>query len=57
MKRTALDDKFDRVLENCSRVLFDMNQKAINEGHPDIQSVSCYLIEAIETAISNRENV
>jgi len=56
MKRTRLDDEFETVLNKCINNLFFINQLAIKEEQPDIKSASCYLIEIIETVLSNRED-
>jgi len=55
MKRTFLDEVFDRRLQKCIDNLFYINQLAIKEEQPDIKSQSCYLIEILETVLSNRE--
>jgi len=55
MKRTFLDEVFDRRLQKCIDNLFYINQLAIKEEQPDIKSQSCYLIEVLETVLSNRK--
>jgi len=55
MKRTFLDEIFDRRLQKSIDNLFYINQLAIKEEQPDIKSQSCYLIEILETVLSNRK--
>jgi hypothetical protein len=54
MKRTPLDDEFEKVLDECADALNEINQKAIKDEQPDIKSQSCHLIEIIDTLLSNR---
>ncbi len=56
MKRTFLDEMFDFRLQRIIYNLSYINQRAIEEEHPDIKSQSCYIIEVVETIRSNRED-
>ena len=55
MRRTRLDENFEIALNKCRSSLFFINQLAIKEEQPDIKSQSCYIIEVLDTVLSNRK--
>lgn len=55
MKKTFLDEVFERRLKKSINNFSYINQQAIKEEHPDIKSQSCYIVEILETILSNRK--
>lgn len=54
MKKTTADRDFEQMLDDFAEKLLVINQWAIKEGHEDIKGSTCYIIEIIDTILSNR---
>lgn len=53
--RTELDDEYDKMLQEIADKMFDINQRAVEEGQDDIKGISSYLLEIIEIIMENRD--
>jgi len=54
MKRTKLDDEFDEYIWWITERLTYFNMESIAQKQPDIKSASCYILEILDTIMSNR---
>ena len=54
LKRTKFDDEFDEYIWSVIEKLTYFNTEAISRGHPDIRGSSNYVLEILDTLMSNR---